>query len=152
VYSYDELEPTFERGELPFMESTGNPFGEEEYRILSSDFKGYFSWARNATCDGVNREVITSTEDSILGNGFTGYDRSSSNYRSVIFTYPHALTIDHDPKLGFVEVSGVSIIRVPEVTGEVGRILNGDLIMFTGTAMVVATLVGLSWKRRGPDE
>ncbi len=143
-------DPTFEVKEVPSEVAAGSAFGEEQYRVSSSDFKGYFSWARNATCDGVDREVMASTESSMFGSWFDEMGRFSSDYRSVTFTYPQAETIDHDPKLGFIEVNGRSVLEPSGIIADVEDLLRGNVWIFIATTVVISAIVGLTWKRRGP--
>ncbi len=115
---------------------------EEELRIDSQDFTGFFSWVKYAICDGSKETVRVSEYYSIYGSQWDERGRMSDQYKGVIFSYPRAKSIYHDPKLGFIQVGDIDVYE--DIGRGAAHILQGNIWVFGITVIVVGALVAVS--------
>jgi hypothetical protein len=140
-------EVLFDNEEDSWDETIDLATDEAMIRISTEGFSGFFSWATTAEADGKDVDVKYSDHPSFLGTEWEYWDGHLQHFKGVIFSYPRAETIHHDPKLGFIEIGDENIYNVtPE---KISRILHGSLPVFVITSVLVAAAVAVTWKRRG---
>ncbi len=105
---------------------------EDEVHISSPDAEAFFSWANNATVDG----VVTPVEVTI---------EPDSGGKKIYFTYERGDSINHDPKLG------VPYLTLPSDSG----VLAGMGFIPYLLALVVGSVVvgaAVMWRRKKNGE
>ncbi len=140
-------EVTLNREDVSYDETLDLATDEAMIRISTEGFSGFFSWATTAEADEETVEVGYSDYPSFFGTEWEVWDGHMEHFRGVVFSYPRATTIHHDPKLGFIEIGDENLYNI--TTDDVARILQGSIPVFIITSVLVAVAVAVTWKRRG---
>ena len=129
----------YQKKDKSFDEENGLTVDEEEISLGDSQFSGFFSWVKYAMCDGHNKSVKVSNSGSFYSSSSGKYDQFTENYVGLIFNYPQAKKIIHDPKIGFISVSGIDLY---ESFGSVAeKLLNGNIWIYAITAVIAIGFV-----------
>ena len=134
--------------EISYERSRGFVEDEKEVRIGSSNFKGFFSWSNVATCDGVERDVNVERTHSIIGSGQIERGIPVVNSNGIIMTYSRSETINHDPKIGFIEVLDQSVYEKAIYSDDASQVLQSNITMFLASTLVVLLFVAVTWRAR----
>jgi hypothetical protein len=105
---------------------------EDELKLTAPEAEAFFSWANNATVDGVVTPVETTIEPD-------------ENGKKLYFAYTRGTSINHDPKLG------VPYLTLPSD----GGVLIGSSFIPYALALVVGGLVvgaAVVWRRKKNGE
>ena len=146
---------TFNRLSDSFDEIQGLASDEEELRIESLNYSGFFSWVEYAQCRNFNHDVkitliphYTSIRDySTASNVYV----SQTSQNHLIISYPRCDDINHDPKMGFTRVNNEYLYKLPEEIREtpVDTDLNG--LVFILSIIGAVSFVIISRKNSRKD-
>jgi hypothetical protein len=100
---------------------------EDEIELKSGDISAYFSWANNATVDGVERPVVVTNTTDEDGDPI------------LYFAYDNGESIVHDPKIGVPYIGAI----VPN--GGTMAILPYLIALLVGSLVIVSAVI---WRRR----
>ncbi len=98
-------------------EDEGYAENEDSIELESKSAVGYFAWAKNASADGVEIDVLSSPV------------KAEGSGKFMYLNYPHATHIIHDPKIGFVSdisafyISGFPLVMLFSVIGIASLVL-----------------------------
>ena len=90
-----------------FDEMKGYAFNESQFSISSDNKTGFFSWTDYVDADNKTRSInssITSEKKQLI----QGDTLEVFTTNTISFSYPHAQSILHDPKIGVVSISSES--------------------------------------------
>ncbi len=138
---------TFDRDEKSYDESIKLASDEAMIKISTEGFSGFFSWATSAMADGRPIEVGYSDHPSFLGSEWEVWEGHVEHFKGVVFSYPRADKIEHDPKLGFIEIGEDNIYNI--TSEDISHLLQGSIPIFVITSVLVAVAVSVTWRRRG---
>jgi len=133
-------------------QSVGLAQDESELRFSTGNFSGFFSWVKYANADGARVDVKSKMLRSVYGSYWDEQGAHSENHRGVLFTYPRAASIQHDPKIGFIEIEDLNVYTDIPVIQKVGEQLRGDALLYAAASAIVVLFVAATWKRRGPSK
>ncbi|KKK45119.1 hypothetical protein LCGC14_3165990, partial [marine sediment metagenome] len=91
LYIKLESELDFEGEEETEDEEQGFAVNERGVITEINQYTGFFTWQENATIDGINQQVVTSSITT---------DDLDENEQMMYINYQHGINIFHDPKLG----------------------------------------------------
>ncbi len=138
---------TFDRDEDSYDESIKLASDEAMIKISTEGFSGFFSWTTSALADERPIEVGFSDHPSFLGSEWEIWEGHIEHFKGVVFSYPRAFKIEHDPKLGFIEIGEDNIYNI--TSEEISHLLQGSIPLFVITSVLVAVAVAVTWRRRG---
>ncbi len=136
---YDDLPPDYKEEWQSFVEEDGMNFPIE-------GGAGYFSWAKQADVDGVNRSVSVNTLAQFAEFKWTPEKSTSVGLKYIAMTYARGERITHDPKLGYVFKDGIPPVLERLVKGSPG-LFFGSILLFVA---VVATARWTRTRASGP--
>jgi len=123
LYTKLESEAEYEFDEHTENEEEGHTSDEKSVVAANIDFAGFFSWAENATIDGVSKGVLGSLPE---------VDEDDINEQKMYLNYPRGDLIYHDPVMGIISVldtpsemplTMIFIVLIVSSVGIVGIIL-----------------------------
>jgi len=129
LYTKLESEAEYEFEEETENEEDGHTSDEKSVVAANIDFAGFFSWAENATVDGVSRGVLASPPE---------VDEDDINEQKMYLIYPRGNHIYHDPIMG--------IMSIPSTPSEFPMLVIVSIVAAVGVVGVV--LVVLMRRRR----
>ncbi|MFX0113422.1 MAG: hypothetical protein ACFFB3_02630 [Candidatus Hodarchaeota archaeon] len=101
-----EIKTEIEKNDESPDEIEGLTSGEEALTFLSSsNYLGFFSWALNASVDGIENLVVsgpfeTLNDENSYENDVEDLETGLKQKGEILVTYPHGNHIIHDPKIG----------------------------------------------------
>ncbi|MDG6224715.1 MAG: hypothetical protein QCI82_04295 [Candidatus Thermoplasmatota archaeon] len=137
----------FKRMDSSWDQSNGLASDEEEVRVTTGNFSGFFSWVNHSYADGDIHPVKARVLNSVYGSYWDENGGKSTQNRGVLFSYPRARSIVHDPKLGFIEIEDNALypgIQLPEPE----RGLVGEPAIYLMSFIAVALLIAATWRRK----
>lgn len=130
-----------------YDEALGFAENEEELRLNSNNFTGYFSWVKYAVSDGELKDIkmselsyYTSTMDyTNSGTGRSYY----SNFFHIILSYPRGEKISHDPKMGVTRIDNYDLYlgEISDITDKVSDIWNNWAFLLSTIFTVTFILI-----------
>ncbi|MFX1568452.1 MAG: hypothetical protein ACFFCV_08800 [Promethearchaeota archaeon] len=90
-----EYEGNYEEKEETEDEKEGFAEDEEGVATTINDFTGFFTWKRNATIDGISKQIHVSE---------VKIDKFNEHEQSLYINYPKGEIIYHDPKIGIENI------------------------------------------------
>ncbi|MHA1479143.1 MAG: hypothetical protein ACTSPU_13195 [Promethearchaeota archaeon] len=129
LYTKLESEAEYKFEEETENEEDGHTSDEKSVVAANIDFAGFFSWAENATVDGVSRGVLASPPE---------VDEDDINEQKMYLIYPRGNHIYHDPIMG--------IMSIPSTPSEFPMLVIVSIVAAVGVVGVV--LVVLMRRRR----
>ncbi|MFW9972296.1 MAG: hypothetical protein ACFFDF_19075, partial [Candidatus Odinarchaeota archaeon] len=91
LYTKLESEVDYKIEEKTEDEGLGYADNEDSAFTKNNSFVGFFSWGKNATIDGISKNVLVSQIED---------DDSEPNEQKIYLNYPRGTLIYHDPKIG----------------------------------------------------
>jgi hypothetical protein len=124
LYTKLESEIEYEEDEHTENEDEGKATDEKEVIVSTTDFAGFFSWAENATVDGISKGVVASAIQ---------VDDDDVNEQKMYLNYPRGNHIYHDPVMG--------IMTIPTVAMDITIIIVVSIISIIGIGGAVLIVV-----------
>ena len=135
------------RMDTSWDQSNGLASDEEEVRFTTGNFSGFFSWVNHTIADGKSHPVNTRVLSSIYGSYWDDNGGKATQNRGILFSYPRARSIIHDPKLGFIEIEDSNLYPGISIQ-DAERGLSGEPTIYLMSFIAVALLIAATWRRK----